>query len=297
MFILWRIWLFVSLLLLACGEKASISFVGVDKLHKEVSELFDIKVKVKFDKDTKNNYYHLILRHTKGDNEHYGGTVARKSVSKDGIVEFSNFYFDKACNSDCALEADLLVEPKDCRPMRSDGSCETSSYGSETKVSIPVTIAPTAWHMEATARKGASQIEISVSKDGQPATDVAAKIIACTNSGSSYRESDKKALYCSRWRSASSWMPSSYDMSLTSNNISFNRDNSIEDVFAYTPPNWRYDTFGQGVQEITFDSNGRWTGEARDYVDLKNICMTRVYVEVEKRALTGGVECPSEGGH
>ena len=91
----------------------------------------------------------------------------------------AGIYFNKECGNGCSLVAELLVEPKDCRLLRLDGRC-TDPHGSETKVSIPVTVAPTPWRMEATASKGAGQIDVTVSKDGQPAAGVTAKIIAST---------------------------------------------------------------------------------------------------------------------
>ena len=149
--------------------------------------------------------------------------------------------------------------------------------------------------MEATATKGADQIEVSVSKNGQPAAGVAAKIIACTDSGSYSRNLDnKKALYCRD--SDSSWILALVNSSLKLNNNLLGERNSAEDVFAFTPPNWKYDTFGSGGQEITFNHEGRWTGKAKDYVDLSHICRTGVYVEVEKRALRETTQCPSEEG-
>ena len=113
-----RTWLLMALLLQvsACGKNGNISFVGVDKLDKEARELFDIKVKVKFSKDTKNNSYYLYLSYVKVTDQNFGGTVASKAVDNDGIVEFSGIYFDKECSSNCLLVAEVLVKTQRLHP-------------------------------------------------------------------------------------------------------------------------------------------------------------------------------------
>ena len=297
-----RTWLFTALLLLVsvCGENGSISFVGngsisfvgVDKLGKEARELFDIKVKVKLGEDTKNNNYYLELSHVKGEDRYFGGTVAREDFVKDGIVELRGIYFYKECSGDCLLVAEVLVAPKNCDNYCGSRCC-TSPHSSATKASIPITVTPTPWRMEANATKGDDQIEVTVSKNGQPAAGVAAKIIACTNSGSSVRNEDNKnALYCHD--SDANWMPYGEKVTLNLYNNLRGANNPREDVFAWRPPNWEYDTFGSSVQEITFNDEGRWTSKAKEYVDVSNICNTRVYVEVENRALEESAKCPSE---
>lgn len=287
-----RVCLFTSLLpLFACG-KSNISFVGVNKLQKEAKQMFDIKVKVTSIKDTENNTYYLELSHVKGKNQYFGGIVAVKPITEEGIIAVNDVYFKKECSSDCFLTAEVFVRPTNCKFRSSGGRCSESS---ESKARIPITVTPTPWHMEVSATKQGN-FEVSLSKNGQPAAGVVAKIIACTDSGSSVRRMDNKTPYYYCRDSDSSWMPSSVNVELKLGNDLRGESKPWDDGLAYSLPHWEYDTFGRGVQEITFNKEGRWTSKAKEYVNLSYICETRVYVEVEKRVLAEKTKCPSEEG-